>query len=262
MLNDSFLHYYRIADDVVAFSTMRRGAGVSQGAYGQFNINPYCGDHLCAVDQNRARLASVLNIETDKIILPHQTHDTKVCGVEESFFTKSHAARQQMLHGVDAVITALRKVCIGVSTADCVPILLYDSRLHIVAAIHAGWRGTVNRIVEKAVGVLQTKYGCSPIDIRTVIGPSISKASFEVGNEVYDEFAAKGFHMADIAEVVKGKWHIDLWEANRIQLVKMGIKATNVKLANICTYRECEDFFSARRLTIYSGRIYTGIMMK
>jgi len=147
-----------------------------------------------------------------------------------------------------------------VSTADCIPLLLYDPRHHAVCAIHAGWRGTVARIAEKAASAMTETYGTQPSDLVAQIGPGISLDSFEVGQEVYDAFAAAGFNMPTISKRY-AKWHIDLPECNRQQLIASGLRADRITLSGICTYKACDTFFSARRLGIDSGRIFTGILI-
>lgn len=254
------LVYYDLHEDVVGFSTTRQG-GCSVGNYAAFNINHYCGDNEEAIRVNRGLLCKTLGISDERLILPHQVHRTEVARIDEAFFQCSATEQAQRLEGIDAVMTELRGVCIGVSTADCIPILLYDSRHRAIAAIHAGWRGTVSRIAEKALGEMSAAYGTQPQDVTAQIGPGISLDSFEVGDEVYEAFAAAGFAMHDISER-RGKWHIDLPECNRRQLVAMGVPATRISMSGICTVKEHTRFFSARRLGIQSGRIYTGILMK
>lgn len=254
------LTYFPLDHDVVAFSSTRHG-GVGCGCYSSFNITHYCGDSPQAVGENRERLASVLQIPVDRIVLPRQTHGTGIRIVDERFFALPESEQSRLLEGVDAVLTHLPETCIGVSTADCIPVLLYDKVHRAVAAIHAGWRGTVRRIVVKAVESMTQAYGAASADLHAVVGPGISLESFEVGDEVYDEFAGQGFDMSAIAKREE-KWHIDLPECNRLQLVQTGVKAGNILMSGICTYRQSSDYFSARRLGIASGRIYTGIMIK
>ncbi len=260
------LHYYNIADDVIAFSTTRHG-GASKGNYGELNINPYCGDNAAAITANREALCKTLNIEDCHLFLPHQVHDIECLDVTEDVLHASPKQRQQLLEGKDALMTSLPHVCIGVSTADCIPVLLYDPRHHAKAAIHAGWRGTVSRIVKETFRKMQRRYGTLPEDTLAVIGPGITLKNFEVGQEVYDDFAAHGFDMRLIAQKfpcknnpTQEKWHINLPLCNQLQLESVGVPRGNIQQSGICTYDDVADFFSARRLGINSGRIYTGII--
>ena len=274
MKNMPQLLTYDLGTGVTAFSTTRHG-GVSVGNYAGFNINHYCGDDDEAIAQNKQLLCRQLQITESRLVYPHQTHETTLFCVDEDFLGLPEAERQKKLEGVDAIATNLPGICIGVSTADCIPILLYDSKQHVGAAVHAGWRGTVARIVERTVGRLSDVYGCTPSDMRAVIGPGISLESFEVGDEVWQAFADATFDMAAISrrypvistDSTDGdnspseKWHIDLPGCNRRQLLKAGLLDGNIFDSGICTYQRYDDFFSARRLGIRSGRIFTAIML-
>lgn len=255
------LHRYNMGESVMAFSTKRNG-GVSSGAYATFNITDYCGDDERCVLQNRKLLCNALGITDDALFLPRQTHGDKVFCADEDFLSQPAHLQREQLYGVDAIVTAMPRVCVGVSTADCVPVLVYDKRKRIVAAIHAGWRGTVARVAEKALATMSQRYATQPSDVCAVIGPSISLNAFEVGDEVYDAFAIAGFPMEQIACRISDKWHIDLWECNRLQLLGNGVLSQNISVSGICTYSRHNEFFSARRLGINSGRIFNGIMIK
>ena len=254
------LHFYDISQDVVAFSTTRQG-GYSEGNYGQFNINRYCGDSAEAISQNRLALCQLLQIDDRHLLMPHQVHLTEVAVIDEAFLCLDDDERQQHLEGIDAIMTDRAGVCIGVSTADCIPVLLFDRTHHAVCAIHAGWRGTVSRIVEQSIKAMTATYGTNPIDVVAQIGPGISLDSFEVGDEVYDAFAQAGFPMEQISRR-ETKWHIDLPACNRLQLLAMGVKPECISVSDICTYKAHDTFFSARRLGINSGRIFTAMMLK
>ena len=242
------LTYYDLGDHVVAFSTTRHG-GCSTGNYSGFNINNYCGDETSHIVENRRSLAAVLGIDDNHIMMPHQVHGTEVRRID--------GPQQEVIEGVDAVMTDVPQLCIGVSTADCIPILLYDETHHAVCAVHAGWRGTVKRIVHAAIHAMHATYGTEPFQLKAVIGPGISLESFEVGDEVYQQFADAGFNMGQIARKYS-KWHIDLPLCNRLQLEDWGVK--DIYMSGICTYQQYKDYFSARRLGVNSGRIFTGIM--
>ena len=275
---------YHIAEGVTAFSTTRKG-GVSQGNYSEFNINDYCGDCAEHVAENRRKLADELGISTDHIILPHQVHGVEVRQVAGDYFSMPENIRKMILEGVDAVMTNEKGVCIGVSTADCIPILLYDEEHHAVAAIHAGWRGTLARIVHKTIQEMAFAYHTEPKKLKAVIGPGISLEHFEVADEVYEAFEQAAFPMEEIAEqrpnaafsvdvaererlaaegniVQPLKWHINLPLCNKQILLHCGVAEENIQDCGICTFAHSDEFFSARKLGIESGRIYTGILMK
>ncbi len=246
------LTYYNMGTGVTAFSTTRQG-GCSTGNYAAFNINGYCGDDEVHIAANKVALCGLLGIDSNRLVMPHQVHDCVVRRID--------GPQQGVIEGVDAVMTDVPQLCIGVSTADCIPVLLYDSIHRAVSAVHAGWRGTVLRIVQKAVEAMHDTYGTAPADLQAVIGPGISLDSFEVGDEVYDQFLSAGFDMQPISRR-DAKWHIDLPMCNRLQLMEAGIPSNNIQMTNICTYQQYDRYFSARRLGIQSGRIYTGILIK
>lgn len=274
---------YTVAPGVKAFSTTRKG-GVSTGNYGEFNINEYCGDEPENIAQNRKLLADELGIATDHIIMPHQVHEVEVRQISAEYFSMPESNRKMVLEGVDAVMTDQKGVCVGVSTADCIPVLLYDEAHQAVAAIHAGWRGTLARIVDKAIQEMAFAYKTEPKDLKAVIGPGISLENFEVGDEVYEAFEQAAFPMKEIAEqrpnaafqadaaerdrlAAEGnieqplKWHINLPFANQLILLNLGVKEENIQMSGICTYAHSDEYFSARKLGVESGRIYTAIML-
>lgn len=256
---------YEFDEDMKAFSTTRKG-GVSKDLYASFNINRYCGDNEETIRENRHILCEELHIADDCLVMPHQVHDTKLYTIDRSFMQLSGEERRKALEGIDGIITSLRGVCIGVSTADCVPVLLYNKEKHVAAAIHAGWRGTVAQIVKTAVEAIQKQFSIRAEELSAIIGPSIALASFEVGDEVFEQFKQAGFPMPLIAEKFPAKapytekWHLDLCEANRLQLLESGVKREYIHVAEIDTYQHADDYFSARRLGMKSGRIFTGIM--
>ena len=264
------LHIYKQLTGVTAFSTTRHG-GVSQGAYATFNANHYCGDRPEDVAQNRTLLCERLAVEQSSLIVPHQTHNTRTMVINRNFLLLPHDVQTAMLEGIDAVCTDQKGVCVCVSTADCIPVLIHDPKHNVVSAVHAGWRGTVKRIVEKNIEVLADTYGTVPSDCRAVIGPGISLTAFEVGDEVYETFRKEGFDMTTIAKRFPAlhatssddgqRWHIDLPLCNKQQLMECGLSEANIHLSGICTYSQSDDFFSARRLGIKSGRILNGIVM-
>ena len=246
------LQYYHIAEGLTAFSSMRKG-GYSTGRYGEFNINRYCGDSDEAIRRNREALCGLLGITDDHLLMPHQVHKAEIAVVDEQ--------RDIDLEGYDALMTNVEDVCIGVSTADCIPVLLYDPRQRAVCAVHAGWRGTVMRIVEQSIARMTEVYGTNPADLIAQIGPGIHLESFEVGDEVYQAFEDAGFPMEKISKKYE-KWHIDLPECNRLQLIAAGVPDAHISVSPVCTYMQADTYFSARRLGIESGRIFTGIILR
>ena len=241
MKTQPLLDYYEMGAGIVAFSSTRHG-GCSKDNYAAFNINRYCGDDAEDIRKNREALCETLGITDDRLIMPHQVHETKVANIDEAFLALNAVERQKALEGVDALMTNQSGVCIGVSTADCIPVLLCDHEHQAVCAIHAGWRGTVKRIVMKAVEAMTEAYGTRPQQLVAQIGPGIHLDSFEVGDEVYEAFAKAGFPMEQISKKYPSdsgskffifhfslftyKWHIDLPACNRLHLIAAGVSVT------------------------------------
>lgn len=260
MTKKPVLQYYPLGEGVTAFSSTRQG-GYSEGRYGEFNINRYCGDSEEAIQKNRETLCQLLGIEDHSLLMPHQVHLAEIAVVDREMLTLPTEEILQKLDGIDALMTNEAGVCIGVSTADCIPVLLYDPIQRASCAIHAGWRGTVQRIVEKAVTRMTEVFGSDPQNLIAQIGPGIHLESFEVGDEVYQTFEKEGFPMELISKKYE-KWHIDLPECNRLQLVAAGIPETHIAVSPVCTFQQSDTFFSARKLSINSGRIFTGILLQ
>ena len=254
--------HYSLHPDVCAFSTERGRVADASAPYDGFNVTHYCGDapeHLVAC---RQALCDELGIDSPALLLPRQTHGTRVVRV-------SRQTVPSELEGVDAVTTDEARLCIGVSTADCLPLLLYDAEHHACAAVHAGWRGALAHIAARAVQAMQACYGSRPETLAGVIGPHISLDCFEVGDEVFEAFADAGFPMQQIAMRYAAregqqaaKWHISLERAVLFSLQQAGVDSARVSSCHVCTYQDFSRFFSARRLGIQSGRIFTGVMLR
>lgn len=245
------------------FVTTRHG-GYSKAHYASFNISPYCGDDPIAVNKNKAILSKELSLDSDRFFLPGQTHGDGIKIINNYFLSLSNKAQTKFLENTDALITSVPGICIGVATADCVPILVYDTKQKIIAAIHAGWRGTVKRVTEKTVALMIKELSSNPKDLLAGIGPSIGPEAFEVGEEVVEEFKLHDLNWKDLTFInhTTGKSHIDLWKANKLQLLECGIPEQQIEICEICTYTNHTDLFSARRLGIKSGRIISGIYIK
>lgn len=248
-------------DEIAHFCTTRNG-GVSVGNYASNNLSPFTGDNVVNYSTNLKKLVEVLGTDCLEIVIPFQNHGTEIREIDTAFLSLSNDLRTDYLHGVDAIFTQQTNICIGVTTADCVPLLFYDPHTKAVAAAHAGWRGTCGRIAEKTIAALIEKYGSSPEDIRVVIGPSISAEVYEVGKEVIENFEAAGFDISKIVIERKNRLYLDLWKANQLSLTEIGVLDDHIETAKICTFTEHEKYFSARRFGIKSGRMLSGIMLK
>ena len=198
------------------------------------------------------------------IVLMHQVHDVKVAVVDRGDMTSYE------LDGYDAMITNLPGVAIGVRSADCIPVLLYDPVKKAAAAIHSGWRGTVSKIIGKTVTKMQITYASQPSDILAFIGPGICVDCFQVGEEVALKFKEADFEINSLwsfrgpktGNGMEGGHHIDLKEACRQTLIESGLKNENIQITELCTYEENHLLYSARKEGIECGRNITAIMIR
>ena len=194
------------------------------------------------------------------VIQGHQVHGSRVAIISRPDMTRED------LEGFDAFITNLPGVAIGVRTADCVPVLLYDPGKRVIAAIHSGWKGTVQMISRKVIGIMEDRYGTKPSDLQAAIGPCIGFESFQVGEDVAAGFKDAGFPMDRIwkfmgprgKKPMEGGHHINLPEACRWVLLESGLKKANIQICGIDTYID-PSFYSARREGIECGRIINAI---
>jgi YfiH family protein len=158
--------------------------------------------------------------------------------------------RTGLLGDGDALIDNQPGNLLAVKTADCIPILLVDEEHRAVAAAHAGWRGTVQRIVQHALRRMDEEFGTKPAQVHAAIGPSIGKCCYEVGAEVAVHFGENG------------PCHIDLAAANRAQLIAAGLADERIYVANLCTKCNAGDFHSFRRDKEHAGRMLSFVGVK
>lgn len=259
--NKSFFQFELLSrfNKLQHFTTTING-GVSNGNYTAFNLGLYSGDNIEHISQNRDKLCSFFDIEEDALYTPYQTHEDNILIIDDSFLRKPDLEKSELLHGIDSVITNQKNIGIAVGTADCVPVILYDPQSHILAAVHAGWRGTAAKLVSKTILKMQEAFDSNPKNLIAGIAPSISCEYFEVGDEVVEAFEKAGFPIDDIGyrNAETGKIHLNLWLANELLLFKCGIPIENIETAGLCTYSNPDLLFSARRQGIDSGRMLTG----
>ncbi len=219
--------------------------------------NPrFTGDQEPEYIAFRKELANSGEWEPEKFIYPRQTHSDRVAVAT----SENHLSA---VAGTDALITNEPGIFVCVQTADCVPVLLFDPQKKAVAAIHAGWRGTVSKIVQKTVEAMTAKYGSNPSDLVAGIGPSIHIHAYEVGPEVVEAVEA-GFRNS--AALLKpsldaGRAYFDLWEANKTVLIEAGLQEENIEVMGLCTYEHPDLFFSARRDGADTGRMVSAIRL-
>jgi YfiH family protein len=256
---------------VHGFST-RRGGVSSLGKEKVLNLGFAEWDTRENVLENRRRFQSALAASGLELISLKQIHSDVIHLFD--------AAPAEPCRG-DASVTNCPDLLLGVQTADCVPILLVDPKKRAVAAVHAGWRGTLQRIVVKAIGKMQMQFGSKPADLLAAIGPSIGGCCYEVGTEVATQFLSQfaeapewfdEFRTGDEPNPIQ--WlnmmppgHqpppknvlLDLRRANRAQLLGAGLRASNIFVSHLCTACRRNLLFSYRKEGPQSGRLLSVI---
>ena len=172
--------------------------------------------------------------------------------------SKGWESLENAIEDCDALITNIEGVMLTILTADCVPVLLYDTKKNVVAAIHAGWKGTQAQIVAKTVKKMVDIFGSNTQDIFAGIAPSIGSCCYEVGEDV-----AKHFFKTPEAFTKQGdKFMLNLPYLNQEQLLDSGLREANIMMSHICTACEVERFFSYRKEQGCSGRFMSMIGLK
>ena len=212
---------------------------------------------------NRCRLAEAVGFDVHHLITAQQVHSATVKVVTEQDAGRGALEKESRIPMCDALVTNRRGICLMVLSADCVPVLLYDPERQVIAAVHAGWRGTVTGIVRKTVAVMAERFACRSADLLAGIAPSIGPCCFEVGEEVARVFGEMFPADPEIVRQGKcmGKFQVDLWEANRRELLESGVRDEQIEIAGMCTVCRPEHFFSYRRDGELAGRFGAGIML-
>ena len=256
----TFLKY----DNVLHFVSSRVG-GVSKAPYAFLNLGFHVGDDPQNVLQNRKLLASTLGIPLDCFTTAKQIHDGNVKIITEQLKGCGAVEYGTAVNATDAMVTNVPDICLMILVADCVPILFYDPKKRVIGCAHAGWRGTVKLVAQNTVRIMQEKFSSLPEDIIVGIGPSIGPHCYVVGEEVVAQVKTVSKEEGEIHLIynaLENSWYFNLWEANKAQLLQMGIPAQNIEMAGLCTYCNSDKFFSARHQRGKTGRFGVGIMLK
>ena len=211
--------------------------GKSKGIYQSLNCGPGSKDLSVNVKKNLEVVKKKISNSAKNIFLLNQIHSNKLVYIDYNYkLTKKPKA--------DAVITNQKNLPIAVLTADCVPILIYDNKKRIVAAIHAGWKGAFKGIIDKVIKFM-VKKGCSLKNITAVIGPSISVKNYEVKDDFMKKFIKKDKKSLKYFKIKNNKLYFDLSQYVYSQILQNKIK--NIETIKIDTFDIKNKFFSARR---------------
>jgi purine-nucleoside/S-methyl-5'-thioadenosine phosphorylase / adenosine deaminase len=218
-----------------------RSGGVSEGVYATLNGGVGSSDAPDKVSENRARMAEALGVAPDHLLTPYQIHSPDVV-VAEKLWSPEDRPR------ADAVVTRVPMLAIGVSTADCGPLLIADPQAGVVGAAHAGWRGALTGVIEATIGAME-KLGAERARMTAALGPTIRQANYEVGPEFIGRFTA--------ADVDNARFFAPSPKAGHAMFDLTGYIADRIQRAGIgefedlalCNYADAERFYSFRRAT-------------
>ena len=218
-----------------------RHGGISPAPFQSLNLGINTADTTENVIENRRRFFTALGTDASQLASSLQIHGTNVL----------YATQPGHYEGYDALITDQPGLLVGVTVADCVPILVYDRQTHAVAAIHAGWRGTVGNIVTQTLARMQKQFGTQPTHCSAYVGTCIDECSFEVGAEVAAQFSASFVRVDTHTQ----RSFVNLKAANQHQLLSIGIPNAQIEVSAFSTVLHNADYFSYRKEGGQTGRM-------
>ncbi len=227
-------------DNLIVAESTRHG-GVSSAPFRSLNLGINTTDEVNNINENRRRFFEAIGGSDYPFASSHQVHGTEILYTNEP----------GRFDGYDALITDQPGLLIGVTVADCVPILIYDVRKKAVSAIHAGWRGTVNGIVAKTMSKMQEQFGTSAGDCYAYVGTCIDETSFEIGPEVAEQFAPTFKHIDPYTQ----RTCANLKAANTRLLIDFGVPSAQIGVSAFSTVLNNEDYFSHRAEKGQTGRM-------
>lgn len=232
---------------LIAAESTRHG-GVSIAPYQSLNLGRNTNDNAKHVDENRERFFAALGIDPDQVATSHQVHG-------QAILTVTEPGRYE---GYDALMTNQPNLFVGVSVADCVPILVYDPKNKAVAAIHAGWKGTIAELVRLTLEAMQRTYQTNARDCYAYVGTCIDETSFEVGPDVADLFAPDFKRVDEFTQ----RTFVNLRSANTRQLTNFGVPTAQIAVSSFSTVLNNDDYFSHRLEKGQTGRLMALIGLK
>jgi YfiH family protein len=252
----SFYHFPHLREETSCIHAVTQKRGSEPYA---FSLALHTGEEPRAVIANRKKVLEVLVGERESydMVVARQTHSDRVAVIQEKE-TRGWVCEEDAIADCDAMVTGQKGVILAILTADCVPILLYDPVYEVVAAVHAGWRGSASKIVAKTVACMKEEFGCDPSLILAGIGPAIGRCCYEVDKTVAKHF----FDMPEAYEQHGERYRLDLPAVNRLQLLEAGVHEERIECSELCTGCHTEIFFSYRKEEGCSGRFMSLIGIK
>lgn len=230
----------------VVHGAFTRLGGYSRSPFADLNVGSHVGDDPAAVAANHRAICAALGVDPSHVVSAQQVHGDRVARV-------GAADAGRTLEATDALISDTPGLLLLLRFADCVPVWLYDPRHHAVGLAHAGWQGTARCIAAKTACAMGEAFGSRPDDLLAGLGPAIGPCCYEVGNDVIEALRVAVTDVeALLSDHSAGTAHLDLWEANAVQLRAVGVP--HIETAGICTSCHVDAFYSHRREEGRTGR--------
>lgn len=231
-----------------------RYTGVSSAPFKSLNLGTDTGDAPERVVRNYEIVSSALEFDLASLVTSRQVHGRELAVIDAFFADRSTFAVEPLLQGYDALATQCPDITLMVRVADCVPVILYAPDQEMAAVVHAGWRGTLAGIAGETARKMMQLYHAEAGAIRAGIGPAIGPCCYRVQEEVAVLFNKEAHLYGTALRETKGELFLNLWEANRQQLLLQGIPAGNIEVAGLCTACRSNLFFSYRGEKGKTGR--------
>ncbi len=216
-----------------SYAMFDRHGGVSKELYSSLNVGYHVGDQVAAVQENRGKVKMIM--EVPYVLSAKQVHGTQIYCLTEPLIKDTE------VDGFDALVTDLSGVGLMIQQADCQAVLLFDSVQEVIAAVHCGWRGSVQQILQRVISVMTEMYNTNPVDLQAVISPSLGPCCAEFVNHRQEL-------PSDFQQFMVSDNHFDFWQITRYQLMSGGVSEDRIKMAGRCTCCTT-DYFSYRRAT-------------
>lgn len=200
------------------------------------------------VEENLNNFLKGLNIEPKDLTRPEQVHGAEIFLLDKKYNKRNHSRYPIKIPGCDALITKIRKLPLAIFTADCLSIFLYEPETSIIGLIHAGWRGSKDKITLRTINLMKERFKIKPENLMVALGPVIRDCCYEVAGELKDYF------LKDYIQERKAKFYLNLVQINKRELIESGVKEENIIDPGVCTSCNNDELFSYRKEGQNAGR--------
>ena len=254
----TFTHFDKLS---IKHGVSSRLGGTSKEPFASLNLGLHTGDQDEDVVANRRLFCKAIGIDLEDVVTAEQLHTDKVVVVTAKDIGKGAKQYSEAIPAVDALVTNAAGIPLLLCFADCVPVLIVDPVCHAIGVVHAGWKGTVEKIAQKAIIAMKDNFGTNPQDCLVGIAPSIGPCCYIVNEIVVEELKKQFENWEQLVRPHGDKWYFDLWKANSMQLEQIGVLRSNIAVSGVCTACNNDLFFSYREDNGRTGRMGALIML-